>query len=201
LSSVKFCMLRAPICTTSAYSATACAPSSSSASVTIARPVASRALASSSSPARPSPWNAYGDDRGLYAPPRSATAPAALTACADARICASLSTEHGPAITGTSGPPKRTPGATSTTVFSGRHSRDTCLYGLLTYSTCATPSIPAMCEPSTCPSLPMSPTAVRCAPGIGTGSKPIARMAPHTSSTWRVVAPACITTSMPVPRN
>jgi hypothetical protein len=26
-------------------------------------------------------------------------------------------------------------------------------------------------------------------------------MAPHTSSTWRVVAPACITTSMPVPRN
>ena len=37
--------------------------------------------------------------RGLNAPPRRAVAPAALTARAVARICSSLSTEQGPAMT------------------------------------------------------------------------------------------------------
>jgi hypothetical protein len=106
----------------------------------------------------------------LNAPPRSAAAPAARTARAAATICCSLSTEHGPATIGTSPPPKERPGAMATTVFSWRHSRDTCLYGLETWSTCATPGSPAIRDPSTRPSLPTSPTAVRCAPGIGTAS-------------------------------
>ena len=38
--------------------------------MTIGRPVSSRASARISSPFGPSPWNAYGDVRGLNAPPR-----------------------------------------------------------------------------------------------------------------------------------
>src|SRR6476659_7179413 len=57
-------MLRAPIWMQSATSATRCAPSSSSASVTMGRPVSARASASSSSPLRPSPWKEYGELRG-----------------------------------------------------------------------------------------------------------------------------------------
>src|SRR5262249_43045118 len=60
----------------------------------------SRASASS-----PSPWNAYGDVRGLNAPPRRTEAPASRAATAAARSCSSDSTEHGPATSTTSGPP------------------------------------------------------------------------------------------------
>ncbi len=80
----------------------------------------------------PSPWKEYGELRGLNAPPRSAVAPAARTRWAAATICSSDSTEHGPAMIGTSLPPNVTPGAIVTSVFSSRHSRETCLYGLLT---------------------------------------------------------------------
>ena len=45
--------------------------------------------------------------RGLNAPPRRAVAPAALTAWAVARICSSLSTEQGPAMTPIVPPPTR----------------------------------------------------------------------------------------------
>src|SRR2546430_5529838 len=45
-------------------------PSGSMASVQMRRPVSSRALASSLSPGRPRPWNAYGEVRGFQAPPR-----------------------------------------------------------------------------------------------------------------------------------
>ena len=71
---------------------------------------------------------------------------------------------------GMSVPPNTTPGAISTSVFSCRHSRDTCLYGRETWMTSATPSSDSSREPSTRPSLPTSPTAVRCAPGIGRAS-------------------------------
>src|SRR5690606_22260472 len=111
-------------------------------------------------------------------------------------ICSSLSTEHGPAMIGTSFPPKRTPGCISTMVLSGRHSRDTCLYGRETAITCATPGIPDTPVPSTCLSLPTRPIAVRCAPGSGSGSYPIVRIASQTASTCTCVASRCITTSM-----
>ncbi len=97
------------------------------ASVTIASPVSARASARSSSPRLPSPWNEYGELRGLNAPPRSTAAPASRTARAAVTICSSDSTEQGPAMSTTSSPPTSTPGASLTTVFSGRHSRDTCL--------------------------------------------------------------------------
>ena len=41
-------------------------------------------------------------------------------------ICASDSTEQGPAITTTSSPPTATPPGSRTTVFSPFHSRETC---------------------------------------------------------------------------
>ena len=43
--------------------------------------------------------------RGLKAPPRRAVAPAAFTARADSKICCSLSTLHGPAMTPQVPPP------------------------------------------------------------------------------------------------
>ena len=99
-------------------------------------------------------------------------APAAFTMRALSTICFSVSTEQGPAITGTSSLPNTTPGAIVTSVFSGRHSRETCLYGFETWITLATPGSSTMSESSTRPSLPTSPTAVRCAPGIGAGGIP-----------------------------
>jgi hypothetical protein len=59
-------------------------------------------------------------------------APASRTARAALMICSSDSTEHGPAMITISDPPNATPGAIVTIVFSDFHSRDTCLYGLLT---------------------------------------------------------------------
>ena len=46
----------------------------------------------------PSPWNVYGEVRGLNAPPRSIVAPASATARAVSSVCSRYSTVHGPAI-------------------------------------------------------------------------------------------------------
>jgi len=101
----KFCMLRAPIWRTSAYSATSSTCRVSMTSVTTGSPVARRVSARSSSPSRPIPWNAYGEERGLKAPPRSRRAPAARTRSAVVCSISRPSTEQGPAITTTSDPP------------------------------------------------------------------------------------------------
>src|SRR5665647_2933323 len=172
----------------SATSATRCAPSASSASVTIGSPVSRRARASSSSPFLPRPWKEYGELRGLNAPPRNALAPASRTCCAASTIWCSFSTEQGPAMIGMSLPPKTTPGAIVTSVFSWRHSRDTCLYGRETWMISATPSSDSKREPSTRPSLPTRPTVVRCAPGMGRPSYPISVMTSTTRATCASVA-------------
>ena len=65
----------------------------------------------------------------------------------------------------TSAPPTVTPGAIVTTVFSGRHSRDTCLYGCVTWMTCATPGSASIRDASTRPSLPTSPDRRPLRPG------------------------------------
>jgi len=57
VSSGKFCMLRAPICSTSVYLAISGTASGDITSVMMGRPVSSRASASSSSPSSPMPWN------------------------------------------------------------------------------------------------------------------------------------------------
>ena len=51
-----------------------------------------------SRPSSPRPWNAYGDVRGLYAPPRSTCAPSRLTSRAVATSCSRDSTAQGPAM-------------------------------------------------------------------------------------------------------
>jgi len=63
----------------------------------------------------------------LNAPARKTVAPASRTARAAARICASVSTEQGPAMTTTSSPPTVSPPGSRTTVDSAFHSRETCL--------------------------------------------------------------------------
>ncbi len=82
-------------------------------------------------------------------------------------IWASLSTEQGPAMTTTSSPPTASPPGSRTMVDSARHSRETCLYGWVTWITSVTPASAEMRELSTRPSFPTTPTVVRCRPGIG----------------------------------
>ena len=47
-------------------------------------------------PRFPRPWKAYGEVRGLNAPPRSNDAPAAFAIFAAAIVCSGVSTAHGP---------------------------------------------------------------------------------------------------------
>ena len=75
LSSSKFCIFRAPICTTSTYLTIRSAWLGEVISVTIPNPVSARTSARILSPSSPRPWNAYGDVLGLKAPPRNKTAP------------------------------------------------------------------------------------------------------------------------------
>ena len=77
--------------------------------MTIGRPVSSRASARISRPFAPRPWNAYGDERGLNAPPRSTVAPAAATARAVSSVCSRVSTVHGPATSPKKPSPIRLP--------------------------------------------------------------------------------------------
>ena len=77
-SSMKFCMFRAPIWITSAASSTASTCRGSISSVTTGSPVSSRASRRIASASSPSPWNVYGEVRGLNAPPRSHVAPASF---------------------------------------------------------------------------------------------------------------------------
>jgi hypothetical protein len=148
----------------------------------------------------PSPWKAYGDERGLKAPPRNAVAPAARTARADVTICSSLSTEQGPATMAISLPPKRTPGAISTMLVSGFHSREACRYGFCTMSTLATPGSASMYDQSALLSSPSSPMAVRTSPGNGRGLKPCRVISSQTRSMSAADAAGCITTSMRTPQ-
>ena len=137
-SRLKFCMLRAPIWITSACSSSASTCRGSINSVTIGRPVSSRASTRISSASSPSPLKVYGDVRGLNAPPRSIVEPACATARAVSNVCSRYSTVHGPAINPNASSPMRRP-LTSITVGSGESSRETSLYGFRIGSTCSTP--------------------------------------------------------------
>ena len=108
-------MLRAPICSTSAFCATCCTWSTAITSVTMGSLTSRPAAASHSSASYPCPWNAYGLVRGLKTPPRSAVAPHAATSLAMRITCSGDSTEQGPAIMARL-PPPTLKGPTSTTV-------------------------------------------------------------------------------------
>src|SRR5712671_1461403 len=58
-----------------------------------------------SSPGKPRPWNAYGEVRGLNAPPRIIAAPWRLAMSADSIICRRVSTAHGPMARTNRSPP------------------------------------------------------------------------------------------------
>ena len=163
-------MLRAPIWSMSAYSATMLDLVGSITSVTTGSPVASRARPESQTLVRRVPGTQYGEVRGLNAPPRSMSAPAALTARAASSSSSRPSTTHGPAIrTGRSPPISTSP--TRMTLRS-RCSRDAIMYGLwvrwmfsmpgrASTSSDKVPSTPTIVPP--CPSsidLPSRPSAV-----------------------------------------
>ena len=123
-------------------------------------PVCSLASFKISRPSSARPWKEYGEVLGLYAPPRRSLAPLFLTFAATSVICASLSTEHGPAITvkPLSLPISALP--TFTTVFSGWNLRLAFLKGsaiLITRSTC---SLSISLSGSILPVSPINPSTV-----------------------------------------
>src|SRR6266567_3204742 len=97
-SSAKFCMLRVPTWSMSACSLTRSTLAGSTTSVTTGSPTSALTSARIFRPATPRPWNAYGEVRGLKAPPRSRDAPARLAMRAAASVCSGVSTVQGPAI-------------------------------------------------------------------------------------------------------
>src|SRR6478752_3094331 len=145
-------------------------------------------------PSSPSPWNEYGELRGLNAPPRSTFAPARRTAVAAAITCCSLSSEQGPAMTTTSSPPMRT-SPTTTTVGSDLNVRLASLYGEEIRTTSWTPSIISMSAASGRP-CPTAPRTVLVTPVDLWTSIPISTRRFTTCSIWLSVAPSCITTTM-----
>ena len=118
-------------------------------SVTIGSPVSRFAVRSMSMPGLPSPWNAYGEVRGLKAPPRSIVAPDALTAFATAS----------PAITEKFPPPTFTP-EQSMIVSSGWNFRFAALNGSWMRWTDSTPSSASRIPGSRWLTSPTQPTIV-----------------------------------------
>ena len=84
---------------TSACSATSGDVRVSITSVTTGSPVARARLGQQGAPSMPSPWNEYGEVRGLNAPPRSTRRPPRARLRAVLQHLLGVSTAHGPAIT------------------------------------------------------------------------------------------------------
>src|SRR5258705_47762 len=160
---------------------------------------ASAALRSMRRPSSPRPWNAYGELRGLNAPPRRIFAPARLTAAALACTCSSVSAEHGPAMTITSSPPIRT-SPTLTTVSSGLNVRLARLYGSVMRSTSWTPSrMPINSGSILC--APTTPRTVRVTPDDRWTSMPSSIRRAMTASICASEARSFMTTTMPLLSN
>ena len=161
----KFWTLRAPTWRMSEYSAISSTSAGFITSVTIGIPARSPALRRILRPFSSSPWKAYGEVRGFHAPPRSTWAPAFFTASAVSIICASLSTEQGPAMTRSCRSPTVTPGAIRMTVRSGFTSRLASLYGLRIGTTRSTPGSDSRPWRTILPrSSPIAPMTVRSFP-------------------------------------
>ena len=193
LRRAKFCMLRAPIWSMSAYSATSVTSVGVMTSVTNGIPVFSRASARSFRPSSSRPWKLYGEVRGLNAPPRSTCAPAFFTTSALFRICSRVSTEHGPAMTTNCKPPiEYLP--TLTTVFSFRISLLASLNGLRIGITLSTPGATSRdCNWVLLRSSPTHPITVRSVPTIGCAWKPYSFIFSMTWLNSAFVAPGFIT--------
>src|SRR5215831_4546223 len=179
----------------SACSATTSTSATSVTSVTTGRPTSSRTSASIARPAWPSPWNAYGEVRGLYAPPRNSVAPAFLAIRADARVCSAVSTAHGPAMSVNVSGPIGTP-PTRTVVRRGWFCADTSLYGAVIRIVSVTPESPLTSSVSSTSSVPITPMIVRVTPRLTNALPPCASMCAVTVLISASVAPGAITTTM-----
>src|SRR3954453_12179215 len=194
-SNPKFCMLRVPICSMSAYCTTTSTSCASTTSVTKGSPTCSLVLARISRPFSPSPWNAYGDVRGLYAPPRSIAAPAAFAISAASRVCSALSTAHGPAIKVKVSGPMGTP-PTVIVDLSGWFSRLTSLYGVDTRTTLVTPGIARRLRVWNCSMSPTRPTIVRVTPRLTKAEPPASSTRDTIAATSSEEASGLITTTI-----
>ena len=199
-SSVKFCALRVPTCSMSAYDATSSTSCASTTSVTIGRPVSSRTSARICRPCSPSPWNAYGEDRGLNAPPRSRVAPAAAAICAACSVWSAVSTAQGPAIRVKVSGPIGTRAAPTCTVDGVWCSRETSLYGVDTRTTSMTPDSAMRFRPWNLSMSPTRPTTVRDSPRLTNASPPAPSTRSTTCATSDSVASAVMTTTMGAPQ-
>src|SRR3954447_9609544 len=187
-------MLRAPICTTSAWAKIASACWLSSSSVTTGSPVFCRASARISSASAPGPLNASGEGRGLKAPPRSMDAPASLTARATPSVCSRDSTVHGPAMRqNVSPPPTRRPSISTIVGCSWLSSDEASLYGREIGTTRSTPAIPSSPSSATPSGSPIAPIAVVSVPGMTTTSPPAPGSRSRTASISASAAPGCMT--------
>ena len=101
--------------------------------------------------------------RGLNAPPRSIPAPQSFTAFAASNICASLSTEQGPAITAKLPPPKVV-FAILTIVSFSQKVLDASLYGSVILFTSETNGKAAMLSASNFDVSPITATTVLSSP-------------------------------------
>ena len=150
-------------------SATSSTLSGSITSVITGSPVSRRASSSSFSPSVSSPWNAYGEVRGLKAPPRSTRAPAAFTRTATSMTWKRDSTEQGPAMTTMSRPPTAT-SPTITCVDCRLTSRLASLNGCRIGVTDSTHSSDSSARSRSLPrSSPMAPMTLRSSPWIVCG--------------------------------
>ncbi len=193
-------MLRAPIWTMSAASATDSTSLGVITSVITGRPVWRRASARWRSPARPSPWKAYGEVRGLKAPPLRMWPPASRTARAVSSSISSFSTLHGPAISTTSSPPMVRPLARVITVSERRNSRPLSLYGRVIRTTSSTDWSWVKASFTEKGSWPITPMTVRSSPSLRWVFRPRASTLPQTRSMSALLAPDFITMIMGGPR-
>ena len=194
----KFDMFLVPTCSMSACSATAGTSRASTTSVTNGSPVASRTSMRISRPRIPSPWNAYGEVRGLNAPPRMIAAPAALAISAASRVCWGVSTAQGPPmkvnVSGPMGTDRAPP--TQTVLRSGWCCRLTNLNGSEIRCTSATPWIDRRFSPWKESMSPTKPMMVRTTPLLTNASPPTERTFSTTRSTSATVASGLMTTTM-----
>ena len=165
-------MLRAPIWSTSAYSATTPTLSGSSTSVTTGSPVALRASARSRSPSSLEPLEGVGRGARLERPAAQEVGPAGPDALGRRQELLPDSTEQGPAMTATRPPPIAAP-SIWTTVSVGRTSRLASLKGwrigtmLSTHSSASSAWSRVLKRSS-----PIAPITVRCSPRLDVRAEP-----------------------------
>ena len=186
-------MLRAPIWSTSANSTTASTSRGSISSVTIGRPVSSRASARISSASSPSPWKAYGEVRGLKAPPRSIVPPRRRRR-APSRASARGLDRAGPGDEAEVPPPIRARAPRSRSGRARARGTPACTASGWQHLLDARRS-PRAAAPASSSRSPIAPITVASRPGVTRAAQPASSRRATTSSTCSAVACPLITIS------